>query len=111
MKFERGKNPIDALNIGMEEELMKYLQLIGQTSNSRNHQLTMAVLGSRKDLAEYLLSRGATLTEEHLQVAVNRRNYELAKLIVERRPDLKKTLYISKYRMKAIPEPIVKLIK
>jgi ankyrin repeat protein len=110
MKFERGKNPIEVLEIGMEEELQKFLQRIHQISDKRHHQLLYAVLFGRTDFVEYLLSKGITPNQEMLRIAINREWADIIKILLKENPDLKKGLYISKYRMDKKNPEVKKLI-
>jgi hypothetical protein len=110
MRFERGKDPREVLEIGMEESLQKFLHNIHQLSDKRNHQLLFSVLFKKKEFVEYLIYKGAIPNQEMLRIAINRGSTEIIEILLRESPNLKKGLYYSKYKLKSLDEEIQKLI-
>lgn len=107
MNFERGKTPVEALELGMEQVLENFLEKVDQKTSKLEHKLHTSVIYGQADLVEYLLQKGATLKLEHLRIAINQERINLVKLILETNPGFKDILTITSYRWSKM-DPIIK---
>lgn len=110
MGFERGKDPKEILNIGLEGKLQNFLKQVNQVSDKRLHQLNICLGYGQEVFVAYLLSIGTKPSINSLRTAINKRNVNLVKMIIEVDESLKNQTGISKYKAKKMDPEMLKLI-